>query len=595
MLTPLIGFIIGFILLELCFGMYVNRIVSSFFFNIYQVKDNFFYILGLTLISISLMIGMAGYLSYVTAYQLKTVRILLGVIGFLFLTFGFLQSFNIIKNLKKYFNPFSYLISTKLILSVLAITILFSIFLISFFDSNYGGDAFMYHLPFAARIWNIITPEEYSFEYYTEHRFLGFPLFANWLQGLFWKLFQKPEATNLVSYLSLLTIISYLKLYLKIPFYMASLSLLAIPMVHMHAARSYIDLPGNIAVSILILTTYCLYINKNSLKSKNLLIIFISATIAANTKFQLIPVVFIVLCFVLFKIKVIFLENKKNFPKLFRSVTLCLLASLIVFFTPIKNTVIYSNPFYPVEIKVAEFVLNNKETPPDFMHENIRKLSPYLRWGRSILEIDVFDDRRPWPWTLGMDFISWDEEKFGLGGYFGSYVIFNFLLFIYLCWKNYSLEAKVASSVMALMTVITPLFPQSYELRYYMYWMIVFVSLNSFLTCQLVQKSSQKVINPKNNTLIATFFVMTFIIKTKFFFTIPEFASFNKQIMREDIVDQNILRSINNGDNVCIVNKAPHTFLYSSHFYSPNKYSVKAEFNIDLNEEECKGRKILKN
>ena len=88
---------------------------------------------------------------------------------------------------------------------------------------------------------------------------------------------------------------------------------------------------------------------------------------------------------------------------------------------------------------------------------------------------------------------------------------------------------------------------------------------------------------------------MTFIIKTKFFFTIPEFASFNKQIMREDIVDQNILRSINNGDNVCIVNKAPHTFLYSSHFYSPNKYSVKAEFNIDLNEEECKGRKILKN
>ena len=60
MLTPLIGFIIGFILLELCFGMYVNRIVSSFFFNIYQVKDNFFYILGLTLISISLMIGMAG-------------------------------------------------------------------------------------------------------------------------------------------------------------------------------------------------------------------------------------------------------------------------------------------------------------------------------------------------------------------------------------------------------------------------------------------------------------------------------------------------------------------------------------------------------
>ena len=88
---------------------------------------------------------------------------------------------------------------------------------------------------------------------------------------------------------------------------------------------------------------------------------------------------------------------------------------------------------------------------------------------------------------------------------------------------------------------------------------------------------------------------MTYYLKTKFFFTIPEFASFDKQIIREDIVDQDIMRNINNGDNVCIVNKAPHTFLYSSYFHLPNQYSVKAEFNIDLNEEECKGRKILKN
>ena len=595
MLTPLIGFIIGLILLELCFGVYMTRIISSFFFNIYQVKNNFFCILGLVLISIALIIGMAGYLSYITAYQLKTIRILLSVIGFLFLIFGFLQSFNIVKNLKKYLNPFSYLISTKLILSILSLGILFSIFLISFFDSNYGGDAFMYHLPFAARIWNIITPEEYSFEYYTEHRFLGFPLFANWLQGLFWKLFQKPEATNLVSYFSLLTMISYLKLYLRIPFYMASLSLLAIPMVHMHAARSYIDLPGNVFVSILILTTYSLYIKRASLDPKTLSIIFISSTIAANTKFQLIPVVFIVLCFVFFKIIKTLLKNKNNFNKLFKGLIICLLANLIIFFTPIKNTIVYSNPFYPVQIEAAGFVLNNKETPPDFMHENIKKLSPYLRWGRSVLEIDVFDDRRPWPWTLGMDFISWDEEKFGLGGYFGGYVTFSFLLFIYLCWKNYNLESQMALSTMGLMTIVTPLFPQSYELRYYMYWMIVLVSLNSFLTCQLVQKSSEKTVNPKNIALISTIFVIAFIVKTKFFFTIPEFASFDKQIIREDIVDQDIMRNINNGDNVCIVNKAPHTFLYSSYFHLPNQYSVKAEFNIDLNEEECKGRKILKN
>merc|ERR1712054_699879 len=106
-----------------------------------------------------------------------------------------------------------------------------------------------------------------------------------------------------------------------------------------------------------------------------------------------------------------------------------------------------------------------------------------MGWGRTVLEINAFDDRRPWPWTLAMDFISWDEERFGIGGYFGGYVLVNLCLFIYLCIRNFNAQAKVAMILMLIMTALTPLMPQAYELRYYMYWMIVFVSLNCYLLC----------------------------------------------------------------------------------------------------------------
>ncbi|WP_107671391.1 hypothetical protein, partial [Cyanothece sp. BG0011] len=570
---------------------------------IYQFTNQPLSMWGISCIAITLMLGIVGYYGYIAAPSLRTIRTALGLVGVLLFIFGILSQNNLTINhylslIKD--NKILSLLNVRTVLTILSTLVLTSIFLISFFDANYGGDAFMYHIPFAARIWGIIPAEQFTFEKNIEHRFLGFPLLANWLQGFFWNTFKRPEATNLLCYFSLLTFIAYLKFYVKIPFYLASLSLLAIPMVHMHAGRSYIDLPGNVCISILILTTYFLYTNKVKFNQQTAIIVFVSSAMAANMKFQLMPVVFIILCFVLAKI---LLQNWKTYGrdkdrlvKTSKTLFLCFLASLIIFIIPIKNIITYANPFYPVKIEIAGIVLNHNEAPPDFMHENLRKLPPHLRWGRSVLEIDAFDSRRPWPWTLGMDFISWDEERFGLGGYFGGYVIFNFILFIYLCWQNFDLEARVAAIIMGLMTLLTPLLPQAYELRYYMYWMMVFVSLNCYLTCRLAkQKPSEKLINPKNLALVATVFMVIFITKTRYFFTIPEFSPFTEQVQRTDIIDQDILKSIKDGEEVCIVGKAPHPFLYTSYFHPPRQYSIKAEFDVpDFIKEGCEGRRILK-
>jgi hypothetical protein len=47
-------------------------------------------------------------------------------------------------------------------------------------------DSWWYHLPFAARIWQIVPEDSYGFEDNMESQFQGFPLLAEFLQGGFW-------------------------------------------------------------------------------------------------------------------------------------------------------------------------------------------------------------------------------------------------------------------------------------------------------------------------------------------------------------------------------------------------------------------------
>ncbi len=600
MLIPLISLILGIGILSVSSLAYAGVPSLKRFPLVFQIRNYPNILIGLIFISLALMLGMVGYFGYIDAPSLRLIRLFFGIGGLVIIGVPSLQnnlSGELIRN-NIFIRKLLSLITIKNALKLTSLIVLFSIFLISFFDGNYGGDAYMYHLPFAARIWGIISPDQFTFEYNLEHRFKGFPLLANFLQGFFWFIFQRPEATNLLAFSSLIGIICYFKLLLKIPFYLATISLLAIPMVHMHAARSYIDLPGNVCVAILILTTYLFYIDKIRFNHKNFLIIIASAAAAAHTKFQLIPVVFITLLAVLpqaiAKYGKTDVQQQNDKIRIFKVISICFLASLVIFATPIKNIIIYQNPFYPVKVEIAGQVLNYKEAPPDFMHSTLRELPSHLRWGKSLLEIDVFDDRRPWPWSLGMDFISWDEAKFGMGGYFGGYVVFNLCLFFYLCMRRFNRETSAAMILMLIMTALTPLMPQAYELRYYMYWMIVFVGLNCYLVCHNLKRlPDRRVINPQYFALVAVVFMWIFIEKTNYFFTKPSFSPFLDYVNVN--TSEEVLAQIEDGTSVCLVGKAPHTFLYSSYFHPSRNYSLQGEFDIspEYVADKCGNKKII--
>jgi hypothetical protein len=128
-----------------------------------------------------------------------------------------------------------------------------------------------------------------------------------------------------------------------------------------------------------------------------------------------------------------------------------------------------------------------------------------------------------------------------------------------------------------------------------MYWMIVFVSLNCYLISHNLNYLNQnKVVNSENFALVATGFMLVFILQTDKFFTLPKFEPLSKYIQAN--VPTETLDKIKAGEKVCLVGKAPHSFFYSSYFHPSRNYSLKSEFEVSSEyiQDKCQGRKILK-
>ncbi len=179
------------------------------------------------------------------------------------------------------------------ILSLIALTIATSIFLKAFFDMDTNYDVGWYHLPFAARIWGIIPADSFTSGDKVEYRYLGFPLLAHFFQGLLWKLTGRIQAANLVGYFSLAIYIFFLRTYFTIPWYISTLALFTIPAVLTHAPTSFVDLPGNIGVSVTIMMLYRFFQHSKFPTKGELFVAFLGAAAAANIKPQLQPLVFI--------------------------------------------------------------------------------------------------------------------------------------------------------------------------------------------------------------------------------------------------------------------------------------------------------------
>ncbi|MEM7594674.1 MAG: hypothetical protein AAF383_24775, partial [Cyanobacteria bacterium P01_A01_bin.83] len=541
----------------------------------------------------------------------------------------------------------SSILTIETVLNLAATLLVIAVLLKAVIDIDTNYDPGWYHLPFAGRIWGIIPKEMFiGDEEWFEPRFEGFPLLAHFLQGFFWKITGRIQSTNLVSFFAIFGYFWFLKSYFKVPFYLAVAALFSIPLVLFHANSSFVDLLGNVGVSILIMMIYRLYTNKELPQATALSVACLGATMAANTKTLLQPLVFVALIFAGVRIAWLCYQHK-SVIKLSKIIPLGLLATIIIFATPVKNTVVYGNPLYPIRVEIAGVVLNHKRTPKAFEQGNRQ-----INWLTSILDINT-----PNVWSA--DQWSPNPERSRRGGFFGAYVVFNLLMLLLFLLREFiqnkslprhlrSFQARLALLVVIAMSLIPLNFPASHELRYFLYWMITLVSLNLYLLSFSVNSkfSSNKTLARKEDKSLLPFtfyplplkktvnddsrkkshkwlqvkyikwiyitFLIVVLIKTNYRAVKPTFSTLDKYInlgVNKEFLsqikpnDQVCLISQHMGDNIQASNKASlkYAFVYSSYFHPElgYDYSIKVGgyypkhkvFDLKM----CGDRKIIPN
>ncbi len=486
-------------------------------------------------------------------------------------------------------------------LSAIALMIATSIFLKAIIDIDINYDVGWYHLPFAARIWGIVPKESFLSESIIEHRFDGFPLLAHFFQGLLWKLTGRIQATNLVGYLSLIIYFGFLRNYFKVPLYLSIIAIFTIPAVLTHAATSFVDLPGNIGVTVLMMMLYQWFRQSRLPKPGELLIAFLGAATAANIKPQLQPLIFVLYCVVGIRLVWLYLRySNPNQRKLWLTIPLAAIASGLIFATPIKNVALYGNPFYPIKIQVAGIVLNHQLTPATYNGGDRPQ-----KWLQSIFEINT-----P-PWTANQ-YNGGDERYLDrAGGFFGAYVVFNLLLLITLTIREQlqnrvssldkSRNATTAFATILLVSLLPANFPQSHELRYFMFWMITLVSLNLSIISSL-QNQTFKWLQPKYLGLVSLLFLAIVCIRIDNYYLRPVFNSFEPYVKKTAKTE--LLAQMTPNKRTCMISRhaipditavpfasIPNAFYYSSYFHPEIGYDYSIKAAIDP--KDCGDLKVI--
>ena len=474
------------------------------------------------------------------------------------------------------------------ILKAIAIIIAISIFLKTIIDIDTNYDVGWYHLPWAARIWGIVPESAFISENLIEHRYDGFPLLAHWFQGLLWKVTGRIQATNLVGYLSLIIYFLFLRAYFRVPLYLSIIAIFTIPAVLTHAATSFVDLFGNIGVAVVMMMTYSFFRRSQLPRTGELLITFFGAAVAVNTKPQLQPLVFVLYWVVGIRLVWLYFKHTNGKRKLWLTVPLGAIASVLIFATPIKNVALYGNPFYPIKIEVAGIVLNHQLTPDTYSEGNRPQ-----KWLRSILEINT-PEWSPDQWNE-------DNPKYldRAGGFFGAYVVFNLLLLVGLTIREQlqnrafpqdkSRDAITALATILLVSLIPANFPQSHELRYFMFWMITLVSLN---LCLVSSQQDNQWLQPKYLGLVCLIFLAIVCIRIDNYYLRPVFNPLAPYL--EDTVKTELLEQMIPNDRTCMISRhaipdpdavpfasIPNAFYYSSYFHPEIEYDYSIKATVD--------------
>ncbi|MCA9842447.1 MAG: hypothetical protein KC475_10025 [Cyanobacteria bacterium HKST-UBA03] len=373
-------------------------------------------------------------------------------------------------------------------------------------------DAVWFHLPFASRLGGVIPAQDFQWLPYLNAHYYGYPLLANILQGLLWRLTDHVQAAALVNLGMLVVYVAVLRKWFGVPVALATFALLSVPMVLIHATSCYISLFAHLSAAMVWLALWR-YGQATDRTEQNrwLGLIIVSAAVALNSKFVVLPYVTVALlmavaCWLRYR----FVEVCQ--PQLSmgaclrafvrhsaRGVLIGVLLVPVLYFPCLKNLVstlgtpYAGNPLFPLDIHVLGLHLAGVDASVNTLpNPSVRGLPKLAQWAVSVFEL-----RQPVPfdWSVNGCYRPFGCPK--TGGFFGAYMGVHLLLLAVQVvlqvamlpggdrrhrWRNWWRGCSGWTVLLfGTMTLLFIALPRNHMMRYNMVWAITLVSLNVLL------------------------------------------------------------------------------------------------------------------
>lgn len=357
---------------------------------------------------------------------------------------------------------------------ILALTVVF-IFLgmKSFLTFCTSYDFLLYHLPFALDFFNLTTfiPCDSVLALKA-----GFPLLAEYLQGLLIFISGKLSFASSLNFIGLLLVVLLTKLNFSQNFSVRWFlsGCLAIPLFQFHITSGYIDLWTGLWLFYALTSLQVIEI-KN--RNRAVVTYCIGAGIACMSKMQAWPISIIIAVGLLWRLR-------KEPISVGRFVLITALMFSCIAVWPIKNILVNGNPVYPYKFPVNIGIFSNYFPERSIeIEEKFAKSAPLANMHQpqiflfSVMEINrFFDVKNEYKWKLD-NYYPVDSYNSRMGGFSPVFIIIGTWALVLLIRRAHSLSAINAAKIDFRLSkylyntffaciLITSLIPMGHNLRY---------------------------------------------------------------------------------------------------------------------------------
>ena len=228
---------------------------------------------------------------------------------------------------------------------------------------------------------------------------------------------------------------------------------------------SYTDVAVNATVTVALLVVLFMLLRPDADHRTDIAIALAALGIATGSKLLMTPVALITWA------SIVVLAARSQWPRREshrKTLLVALVIAGIVVLLPkvVSNMLLFGNPFYPIALDVGVLHFRGVENAGSPV---ILTQPAALTWLRSLAEFDAFRGR-PLPWVVDQGDVPAGSPSFRMGGYFVTYVLGALVMLV---WSVRSTrQALRALAVMITLTLLCMTLPNSYELRYYSFWMM---------------------------------------------------------------------------------------------------------------------------